>query len=65
MERESINELEQKGGRRKTHKLNAVAYMWEICYNLLLAKGENVSVSPGYENLGLRVNQKKRKRDDE
>ena len=27
-------------------------------------EGENVSISAGYELLGLRVNQKKRKRDE-
>ena len=63
--KDSIYELEKKGGKIQTHKLNAVAYLWEICYDLLLAKGENVYVSLGYESLGLRVNRKRRKRDDE
>ena len=36
--------------------LNAIAYLWELCYDLLLATDENVSVSPGFEAFGLRVN---------
>ena len=31
-------------------------------YDLFLAKGEHISVSPGFEALGLRVNGKKRSR---
>ena len=34
----------------------AISYLWEICDDLLLAKMENVSASPGLESLGLRVN---------
>ena len=58
--KESMNELKKKGGKLQTLQLDAIAYLWEICYDLLLAKGENVSVSPGFESLGLRVNNKKR-----
>ena len=62
--KETINELKGKGGELKKLQLDAVAYLWEICYDLLLAKAENVSTSPGFESLGLRVN-RKRKRDDQ
>ena len=61
---EVICELKKKGGDLKKFQLDAVAYLWEICYDLLLAKTDNVSSSPGFESLGLRVNNdKKRKRD--
>ena len=40
---------------------DAVAYLWELCYDLLLANGDNVSESPGFEGFGLRVNHRKRK----
>ena len=53
---ESMDELKRKGGKLQTHQLNVVAYLWEICYDLLLAKGDNVSESPGFEAVGLRVN---------
>ena len=62
---EVISELTKKGGDLKKFQLDAVAYLWEICYDLLLAKTDNVSMSPGFESLGLRVNNdndKKRKR---
>ena len=36
-------------------QLLAISYLWEICDDLLLAKMENVSASPGFEPLGLRV----------
>ena len=51
-----INELKKKGDNLQKVQLDAVAYLWEICYDLALAKFENVSVSPGFESLGLRVN---------
>ena len=47
------------------HKLKAVAYLWGNFYGCLLAKGKSVSVSPGYELIGWRVNRKKRKRGGE
>ncbi|KAL7536826.1 LOW QUALITY PROTEIN: hypothetical protein ACHAXR_007426 [Thalassiosira sp. AJA248-18] len=59
---ESISEMKRKGGDLKEHQLDAVAYLWEICYDLLLAKGENVSKSPGFEVLGLRVNNDKKRK---
>ena len=50
----------------KKLQLDAIAYLWEISYDLLLAKSENVSTSPGFESLGLKVNNdKKRKRSEE
>ncbi len=58
--------MKKRGGDLKKLQLDAVAYLWELCYDLLLAKGENVSKSPGFEMLGLRVNNNnKRKRDEE
>ena len=49
-------ELTKKDGEMKRKQLNAIAYLWELCYDLLLATGENISVSPGFEAFGLRVN---------
>ena len=66
--KKSISELKKRGGDLKKNQLDAVAYLWEICYDLLLAQGANVSSSPGFESLGLRVNnntRKKRKRNGE
>ena len=57
--KETIGELKKRGDVQKL-QLHAVAYLWEICYDLALAKHDNVSESPGYESLGLRVNKKKR-----
>ena len=54
--KETMNELERKVGNTQKLQLHAIAYLWELCYDLLLAKNENVSVSPGFESLGLRVN---------
>lgn len=58
---EVMKELKGKGGDLNKVQLDAVSYLWEICYDLLLAKSHNVSVSPGYESLGMRVNRGKRK----
>jgi len=58
------DELNKRGDLRKL-QLDAVAYLWELVYDLLLAKSENMSTSPGFESLGLRVNnERKRKRDE-
>ena len=54
--KQNIAELAKKDGDMKRKQLNAIAYLWELCYDLLLATGENVSVSPGFEAFGLRVN---------
>ena len=54
--KQNIAELSKKDGDMKRKQLNAIAYLWELCYDLLLATDENVSVSPGFEAFGLRVN---------
>lgn len=56
--------LKSKGDNLERLQLDAVAYLWELCYDLLLNSSHNVSVSPGFEAFGLRVN-RKRKRSDE
>ena len=58
---ESMDELNKCDGKMQTLQLNAISYLWELCYNLLLANGENVLAIPGFESLGLRVNNKRRK----
>merc|ERR1711862_776728 len=64
----TINELERyakdRGGGAiglKKVQLDAVAYLCELCYDLMLSERRNVSKSPGFESLGLRVNRLKRK----
>ena len=47
--KQNIVELTKKDGDMKRNQLNAIAYLWELCYDLLLATRENVSVSPGFE----------------
>ena len=47
--RETMDVLKKKDGKLETLQLHAVAYLWEICYDLLLANGENVSASPGFQ----------------
>ena len=54
--KQSIDALKKKGGNFRKLQLDAVAYLWELCYDLVLANYENVSVSPGFESLGLVVN---------
>ena len=66
---ESLAELKNKGGDLKKIQLIAVSYLFEILHDVLLAKSDNVSSSPGFEMLGLRVNNDsftngKRKRND-
>ena len=57
--KQTIAELNnKKDGNMQRMQLNAVANLWEMCYDLLLATDENVSVSPGFEAFGLRVNKK-------
>ena len=48
--------LKKRDGSVGDNKLLAIAYLWETCYDLLLAKCDNVSSSPGFEALGLRIN---------
>ena len=45
------DELNKKGDLSKL-PLDAVSYLWEQGYDLLLAKSDNVSISPGFEALG-------------
>jgi hypothetical protein len=61
---ETIKELKSKSGEPKKLQLDAVAYLWEICYDLVLAKAENVSTSPRFESLGLQVNRKRKRSND-
>jgi ribosomal protein L15 len=63
----TIDELKKKEGNLQKYQLDALSYMWELCYDLVLGKSDNVSQSPGFESFGLRVNNgsKKRKRDEE
>lgn len=62
---ESIRELKKKSGDLQQLQLEAIAYLWELCYDLVLAKSNNVSTSPGFEAFGLRVNRLKRKRSED
>ena len=48
--------LEQRDGSLQESQLVAISYLWEICGDILLAKHANVSTSPGFEALGLRMN---------
>lgn len=50
---ETINELKKKGELEKV-KRDAIAYLWELCYDILLERKKNVSSSPGFESLGLK-----------
>ena len=43
--------LKQREGTLEDSQLLAIAYLWEICDDLLLPKGDNVSGSPGFESL--------------
>ena len=66
---ETMEELKRRGGSLKKLQLDAIAYLWEMFYDLALAdETDNVSVSPGFESFGLRGNnmsdEKKRKRED-
>ena len=49
------DELKKRDGSFQDNQLLAVAYMWEMCDELLLAKADNVSTSPGFESLGLAI----------
>ena len=48
--------LKQREGTLEDSQLLAIAYLWEICDDLLMAKCDNVSSAPGFEALGLRIN---------
>ena len=60
---ETINAL--KGYDRELRKLqlDVVAYLWELCYDLLLEEADSISDSPGFESLGLRINRKQKRED--
>jgi hypothetical protein len=45
---------ESKTTSLKRMQLSAVGYLWEMCYDLMLARSDNISESPGFEGLGLR-----------
>ena len=49
------DELKKRDGSFQDSQLLAVAYMWELCDQLLLAKADNVSTSAGCESLGLTI----------
>ena len=51
-----IDIMKQRDCSIQESQLLAISYLWEICDDLLLAKKDNVSFSPGFELLGLRVN---------
>ena len=57
-----MKEMKAKGCELHKVQLDAIAYLWEICYDLLLAENHNVSVSPGYESFGLRVNTSRKRK---
>ena len=62
--KETITELNKKKDDMQKLQLDAIAYLWEICYDVALARDDNVSQSPGFGSLGLRNNHLKWKRDD-
>ena len=61
---ETLKELQSKSEEQKKLQLDVVTYLWEICYDLVLAKAECVFTRPGFESLGLRVNHKRKRNND-
>jgi len=63
----TMSELKNRGGDLQRLHLDAVAYLWELSYDILLNSSHNVSISPGFQALGLRLNRAggKRKRSEE
>ena len=53
--KQTTDNLKRKDGSLENNKLRAVAYLWELCDDLLLAKADNLSRSPGFEGLGLSI----------
>jgi len=53
--KQTITELNNKDGNTQRMQLNVVACLWELCYDLLPATGENVSAGPDFEAFGLRL----------
>ena len=62
---ETINALKGYGAKLKKLQLDEVTYLWELCYDLLLEEADNLSVSPGFESLGLRINRKLKREDEQ
>ena len=60
-----MDEWTKIDGKMQTLQLDAISYLSELCYDLLLANGDNVSASPRFESLGLRENHKRRTLDEE
>ena len=58
--KEVTDELNKRGDLSKL-QLDAFSYLWELGYDLLLAKSDNVSASPGFETLLLRVNNEQKR----
>ena len=52
----TVEELRKRDGDQRNKQLVAISYLWELCDSLLMAVKDNVSGSPGFESLGLRVN---------
>ena len=54
----TVKELKRRAEKKvvslKRMQLTAVSYLWELCYDVMLAKSENVSDSPGFEAFDLR-----------
>jgi hypothetical protein len=54
--KKTLEELRKKDGDQSDKQLVAISYLWELCDSLLMARADNVSESPGFESMGLRVN---------
>ena len=54
--KETLTKLVNEEGSLGKRQLDAVAYLWELRYDLVLAASDNVSQSPGFESFGLRNN---------
>ncbi len=60
--KEVMRDLSAKAGDLQKIQLDTKSYLWELRYDLLLAECHNVSVSPGFESLGLRVNRTRKRK---
>jgi len=54
--KETLATLTNGEGNLRNRTLDAVAYLWELCYDFALAAIDNVSQSPRFESFGLRNN---------
>ena len=52
----TVEELRKRDEDQRNKQLVAILHLWELCDKLLMAGEDNVSGSPGFESLGLRVN---------